>query len=180
MPHGFGQRLACACCSPVPSRRHFLGFALATTGLAATRSGRAAEGNYEAMLLSCIDPRVVEPVRDWMIGRGLKGQYSQFVIAGAAIGVVAPAFATWQPAFWDNLATSADLHRIRRLVVVDHRDCGAARIAYGDAAIATPEAETKLHQEATATLRAEVAKRMPKLQVECGLMALDGSIVMFG
>ena len=174
--HGFG----CACCSTPLARRRLFGLALAATVLTETRPGRAAEGNYEAMLLSCIDPRIVTPVYDWMNGRGLQGRYSQFVIAGAAVAVVAPAFAAWRVAFWDNLATSVELHRISRLIIVDHRDCGAARIAYGETALATPEAETKLHREVTASLSAEVAKRMPKLQVECGLMALDGSMMMFG
>ena len=37
----------------------------------------AAEGDYEAMLLSCIDPRMVTPVYKYMDQRGLTGQYSQ-------------------------------------------------------------------------------------------------------
>jgi len=62
----------------------------------------AAEGNYEAMVLTCIDPRIQEPVWKYLAGRDLTGKYSQFVIAGAAIGVVAPAFKDWHKAFWDN------------------------------------------------------------------------------
>jgi carbonic anhydrase len=152
---------------------------MASAGLVLLRPARAAEGDYEAMLLSCIDPRMVEPVHDWMIARGLKGKYSQFVIAGAAVAVVAAAFETWRPAFWDNLDTSVRLHRIRKLIVVDHRDCGAARIAYGDAALASEDAETRLHKEATGQLKAEVAKRLPQLQVEAGLMGLDGSMMTY-
>ena len=56
----------------------------------------AAEGDYEAMLLSCIDPRMVAPVYKYMDQRGLTGRYSQFVVAGAAIAVVAPKFETWR------------------------------------------------------------------------------------
>ena len=37
----------------------------------------AAEGDYEAMLVSCIDPRMVAPVYKYMNQRGLTGQYSQ-------------------------------------------------------------------------------------------------------
>ncbi len=49
------------------------------------------------MLLSCVDPRTQGPIADWMDQPvpdshtiGLRGKYSQFTIAGAAVGVVAP------------------------------------------------------------------------------------------
>jgi carbonic anhydrase len=140
---------------------------------------RAAEGDYEAMLLSCIDPRIVTPVYKYMGEQNLAGKYSQFCIAGAAIAVVAPKFEAWRPAFWDNLATSVELHHLNRVVAIDHRDCGAARIAYGDDSIANPQVETKTHREALAEFRAAVANHHPQLTVVTGLMALDGSLEMF-
>lgn len=140
---------------------------------------RAASGKYEAMILACIDPRLQEPVYAYAAKRGLTGQYSQFVIAGAAIGVVAPKFADWHKAFWDNLATSIELHQIGKVIAIDHRDCGAAKIAYGEAAVADPARETETHRQALAQFRKEVGDRHPNLGVETGLMALDGSIEMF-
>jgi carbonic anhydrase len=162
-------------------RRHFLQLG-AGVGLAAALPSptHAAEGDYEAMLLSCIDPRMVAPVYRYMEQRSLTGQYSQFVIAGAAIAVVAPKFETWRPAFWDNLATTVQLHRIKRLIAIDHRDCGAAEIAYGAASIANPQIETETHRKVLAEFRQEVGKRQPGLTIQTGLMALDGSIQMLG
>jgi carbonic anhydrase len=174
----------CACCGELlhrpPDRRSVLR-AAGVLGLVAAlpRAARAAEGNYEAMVLSCIDPRIITPVYKYMEQRGLGGKYSQFVIAGAAIAVVAPNFATWRPAFWDNLATSVQLHHVKKVIAIDHRDCGAAKIAYGDASIATPQAEDETHQKALAEFRAEVAKRQPKLKIETLLMALDGNFISF-
>jgi carbonic anhydrase len=139
----------------------------------------AAEGNYEAMVLTCIDPRIQEPVWKYLAGRDLTGKYSQFVIAGAAIGVVAPAFKDWHKAFWDNLGTSIQLHRIKKVIAIDHRDCGAARIAYGEAKVATPQAETDTHRAALGEFRKQVAERHPQLGVETGLMALNGAMEMF-
>jgi carbonic anhydrase len=141
---------------------------------------RAEDGTaYDSMLLTCIDPRFVTPVNAWMGTRGLTGKFSQFAIAGAPVGVVAPAFAAWQTAFWDNLGASIQLHKITRVIAVSHRDCGAAEIAYGAASIATPEAETTLHRRVYAEFKAELAKRQPAMRVEGGLMALDGTIEMF-
>jgi carbonic anhydrase len=170
-----------ACCGTRLGRRRFFELAGSAGLLALSPSlSLAAEGDYDAMLLSCIDPRMVAPVYKYMDQRGLTGQYSQLVIAGAAIAVVAPKFEVWRPAFWDNLAATVQLHHIRRLIAIDHRDCGAAEIAYGPASIADPQTETETHRKVLAELRNEVGKRQPGLTIETGLMALDGSIQMLG
>jgi carbonic anhydrase len=175
---------ACWCCGDLLrsrfDRRSFMKLG-GTAGLAAVFPLMAfgAEGNYEAMVLSCIDPRFPELTLNYMRSQGMLGKYSQFVIAGASIGVVAPAFNDWHKAFWDNLAASIQLHRIPKVIALDHRDCGAARIAYGDAKVANAEVETETHKAALMEFRKQVNERQPKLAVETGLMALDGKVEMF-
>jgi len=176
---------ACPCCAELPARlgrRELLRGAAAGAALSALapRLGWAAGGNYEAMILACIDPRTQEPVRAYAQKNGLIGKYSQFIFAGAAIGVVAPKFADWHKTFWDNLATSIELHQVGKVIAIDHRDCGAAKIAYGEAAVADPARETETHRKALAQFREEVGKRHPNMAVETGLMALDGSVEMLG
>jgi carbonic anhydrase len=130
-------------------------------------------------VLGCIDPRLQEPVHNYTAGRGLTGKYSQFVIAGAAIGVVAEPFKDWHKAFWDNLATSIELHKIKSVIAIDHRDCGAAEIAYGRDRVVPEERETETHRAALAEFRKQVGQRHPGLGVETGLMAINGTIQMF-
>lgn len=174
---------SCCCCEALDGRidRRRLLRSLGIAGLAASLpiSVRAAEGEYDAMLLSCIDPRMVTPVYKYMEGQGLSGKYSHFCIAGAAIAVVAPKFKAWRPAFWDNAATSLQLHRINKIIAIDHRDCGAARVAYGNDSIANPQVETRTHRAVLEEFREAVAKHHPQLAVVTGLMALDGSIEIF-
>ena len=136
----------------------------------------AAPYKFEAMVLSCIDPRFQKPVFNYLKGRELKGQYSKFTIAGAAIGAVAPAFEKWHQAFWDNLDASVKLHSITKVIAIDHRDCGAAKIAYGKDKLANPEIETATHRAALAEFRAQVATKQPRLAVETYLMAKDGTV----
>jgi len=174
----------CACCADLlgrglTRRRVLRGVGAAGLMLAAPRFVHAATGDYEAMVLGCIDPRLQEPMHRYLARRGLTGKYSQFIIAGAAIGVVAEPFKDWQKAFWDNLATSIQLHHIKSVIAIDHRDCGAAKIAYGDASVANKDAETKTHRDAMAEFRKQVAEKQPKLMIETGLMALNGKIEMF-
>ena len=177
---------SCTCCGDLLTsrfdRRHFLRTA-GGLGLAAALApymAIAAEGNYEAMVLGCIDPRLQEPVAKYTASRGLTGKYSQFVIAGASIGVVAEPFKDWHKAFWDNLATSVALHHIGKVIAINHRDCGAAKIAYGEAKVANREIETETHRVALADFRKQVSQYQPKLVVETGLMAIDGTIEMIG
>ena len=174
----------CAYCSDVLQkrfdRRRFLKLTVRAGLFAAIPSiALGAEGNYEAMLLTCIDPRFPEPTIRYMQNRHMVGKYSQFAFAGASIGVVAPAFKTWEAAFWDNLATSIEIHHIAKVIAMNHRDCGAAKIAYGEEKVANPHIETATHKAALTEFRRQVGERYPALAVETGLMALDGTVEMF-
>jgi len=176
-----GHDAACTGCATLLdthfSRRRFLQVTACSFTAAALAPWHAfaASGTYDAMILACIDSRLQEPVRKYTAGRDLTGKYSQFTIAGASIGVVAAAFKDWHKTFWDNLEASIQLHSIDKVIVINHRDCGAAKIAYGEAAVADTVAETKTHREALAEFRKQLADRHPKLGVETGLMALDST-----
>jgi len=142
------------------------------------RPAGAASGDYDSMLLNCIDPRFVSSSNQYMASEGLRDKYSHFVIAGGPIGVMSPKFATWHTAFWDNLAVSLQLHNIKRVIGLTHRDCGAAKLALGAAAVATPDAETRSHAEILVLFRKDVEKRHPKLGVVTGITALDGGVML--
>jgi hypothetical protein len=62
---------------------------------------------------------------------------------------------------------------------MNHRDCGAAEIAYGKDKVANPRIETETHKAALTEFRKQVGQRQPKLAVETGLMALNGKVEMF-
>ena len=42
---------------------------------------------YEAMVLSCMDPRFQKPVHKYLDKKKLTGKFSAFTIAGVSIGV---------------------------------------------------------------------------------------------
>ena len=186
---------SCMCCTPEslsagPSRRGFLGLGAAalTGGLMGLAPGQshAASGNYEAMLVNCIDPRFTTLSWQYMgllhgIARDkLNDNYSQFVFAGGPIGAVHPKFAAWHNTFWDNLDITVSLHHIPRVVALTHRDCGAAKLAFGEAKVATKEDETRAHAESLMAFRAAVNKRQPKLSVITGIMDLSGKVDLIG
>ncbi len=176
LPHGHVRD--CGCLTAL-SRRGFLGMGVAAAGVAATGgipAVLAAYGESEYMLLSCMDPRLVHDVHEYMEARGLRGQYSQVTLAGGPVALIAPAFLKWRVAIWENLGATVKLHNIKRVFGLTHRDCGTFKIAYGEAALSTPEKEQQVHAEVLRAFREQVLRRHPKLGVTTGIMALNGSV----
>lgn len=149
---------------------------LAAIGLAG--GARASGGDYDAMLVNCIDPRFTTSSFEYMGSVGLRNKYSQFVIAGGPIGAVHPRFVAWHQAYWDNLDITLQLHKIDRVVALTHRDCGAAAVAFGADAVKTERGETAAHTLAHGAFRASLALRHPETSVTTGIMALDGSVFL--
>lgn len=176
--------VACSCCAELLrtglGRRRFLTLA-GGTGIVMGMPSlvRAASGSYEALLLTCIDPRFPVATLDYMRGKGLTGQYSQFAFAGAAIGAIEDKFKAWRQTFWENVEVSAKLHKINRVIAMDHRQCGAAEEAYGPDVLKSRAEETRLHFGTLRRFRTEVELRTfdgRRLSVATGLMDLDGSV----
>jgi hypothetical protein len=158
-------------------RRRLLAMGAGVLAAALPGAASAQQRGYEAMLLMCIDPRFVRLTNAYMGHRSLTDHYSQFALAGAAAGVVAPRFTSWHQTFWDNLGSSIQLHSINAVIALNHRDCGAVKIAYGANSISTPERETALHREILSKFRREANRRYPALRIETLLMALDGTVL---
>jgi carbonic anhydrase len=158
------------------SRRRMFGLGLGVAAMTAAAPAFAVDQGYEAMLVKCIDPRFTTDTWKYMTGRGWQNLYSQFNIAGGPIGVVAPAFAKWHDTYWDNLAISVQLHSVKRVVGITHRDCGAAAVAYGDRIKTDKAYETEMNTKALRQFRDEVKKRQPQVIVELGIMDLSGAV----
>jgi len=103
----------------------------------------------------------------------LDGKYSQFTIAGAAVGVVAPAFEGWERTFWDNLGASVQLHGITTLIAVDHGNCGALGIAYSAHVLDDPELELAAHLADAMRSKEELAYRHPDLDYQAWFVDRD-------
>jgi carbonic anhydrase len=133
---------------------------------------------FKAMVLSCIDPRFQNLTYNYLKKKKLTGKYSAFTIAGAAVGVTHNKFKQWHKTFYDNLATSIQLHQIEKLIVINHKDCGAAKIANGKKEF-TSVNEKKIHQESFLKIKKQLKNKFPKLKVELNLISLDSKITKF-
>ena len=133
---------------------------------------------FKAMVLSCMDPRFQPKIFNYLKKRKLTGKYSAFTIAGAAVGVTHTKFKKWHNVFFDNLSASIQLHKIEKLIVINHQDCGAAKIANSKKKF-NNKVETDIHKVSFEKLKSNLRKKFPKLKVEFNLMALNNSIKKF-
>jgi carbonic anhydrase len=130
----------------------------------------------EALLLTCMDYRLLSAVSRYMAGRSLTGRYDHVILAGAALGALTHSYPAWSVTFRNHVDLAIDLHRISRVIVLDHRDCGAYRRVFGRDLAADPVDERETHVRQLTALRAAITTRHPTLVVELLLMSLDGSV----
>ena len=130
------------------------------------------------MVLSCIDPRFQSIVSNYLVKKKLKGKYSSFTIAGSAIGVTAQKFKKWHQTFWENLDISIKLHKIKKLIVINHRDCGAAKIINGKKEFSLSN-ETKVHTNSFQKIKKIFKRKYPKLRIELKLISLNSKVETF-
>ena len=130
------------------------------------------------MVLSCMDPRFQPIVYNYLKKKKLNGKYSAFTIAGSAIGVTASKFKKWHQTFWDNIDTSIKLHNIKKLIVINHCDCGAAKIINGQKEFNTIN-EKKIHKASFLKLKKIFKRKYPKLNIEFKIISLNKKIENF-
>ena len=168
------------------TRRRFLRTAIVGGGAAVLGTtlwplAAFAAGHTDVLLLSCMDYRLTGKTRSYMVRRGLGDKkYDHIVLAGAALGAVTDKFPEWNKTFWDELGLAIDLHEVHKVMILDHRDCGAYKQIFGKDFAQYPAEETRIHTEQLQTLRHQIdekyGKREPKLAVELLLMNLAGQV----
>ena len=130
---------------------------------------------YEAMVLSCMDPRFQKLVHKYLKDKKLTGKFSAFTIAGGSIGVTNKKFKKWHSTFWENLETSINLHKINRLIVINHKDCGAAKIVNANKKF-NSSIENKIHKNSFNKLKKNLKNNFPKIKVSFKIMSLKNAL----
>ena len=133
---------------------------------------------YKAMVLSCIDPRFQTIIYNYLRKRKLQGKYSLFTIAGSAIGVTANKFRKWHRVFWQNIEISIKLHKIKKLIVINHLDCGAAKLLNKRKSF-DKEDEIIIHKNSFKKIRKIFKKKYPRLKIEFKLITLNRKLEKF-
>jgi len=88
----------------------------------------------------------------------MDGKYDQFILAGAALGAETDKFPAWGTTFWEHVQVAIDLHGIKKIIVMDHRDCGAYKAILGLDLAANPTQEFDAHAAQMRSLRADIGR----------------------
>ena len=158
------------------SRRGFATLALGAAGMAALPlRALGAAGGVEALALTCIDYRLVDDSVKFFDSMHLTNRYDITALAGASLAAVSPKFPSSNAAFWDHVGIAKQLHHIKKVMVLDHRDCGAFKVAFGKDFAGAKDAETAQHKGVMLQVQAMLKQKHPDLASEFYLMALDGT-----
>ena len=131
-------------------------------------------------MLNCMDFRLVNEVTFLMNEHGLTNKYDQVILAGATLGVATDKYPAWAQTFWDHLDLAIKLHSIKRVIAIDHRDCGAFKLVLGKDYGQLPLEETEIHTKVMTDFRDQVMRKQPAMEVELLLMGLDGKVEPIG
>ena len=138
--------------------------------------GIAPAHTAEALLLSCMDYRLIDDITHYMDKRAMTNQYDHIVLAGASLGVLSDYCKEWKETFWEHLKIAIDLHHIKKVILMDHRDCGAYKVILKTDFSKDQQIETRVHGKFLRDLMVAIHKRYPELEVERLMMNLDGTV----
>lgn len=130
----------------------------------------------DTFLVSCIDPRLTDDTTFHFAALGRTDRYSEMRIAGAGLAALEDFNPAWSQALFENLAASRQLHGIRKVTFLNHRDCGAVHMWAGRRLSENPAEELRVHGELLNRAADAVRARHPDLLVEIKLMDLDGTV----
>ena len=143
----------------------------------------AAHEKPSILLLTCMDYRYAHRITNVMDSMNLRRKYDMFVLAGAAAG--ANENRVWRRALVEHIRVARKIdHPIDRLIILEHRDCGAYKEFFGlkwDKV--KPPVEEASHKEQVGLLikdlKKEFAKEIPNLIIDSFLLARDEDDVLF-
>ena len=135
-----------------------------------------AADHTDILLLTCMDHRLVDKTSHYMAARGLRDKYDHIVLAGASLGAITEKYPDWNKTFWDHLDLAKKMHSIHKVMILDHRDCGAYRTIFGEDYSKDLKKETDVHATQMRKLKELIKQKEAGMEVELLLMNLTGKV----
>ncbi|MGH6871566.1 MAG: carbonic anhydrase [Rhizomicrobium sp.] len=154
-----------------PSRRDFAGLAASAAALTLIpMRSWAADVKLDALCVMCIDYRLVDRAVKFFDSNVGPEKYDLVALAGASLAAVGPAFPASNAAFWSHIDIAKSLHNIQKVVILDHRECGAYKVQYGTLYAGNGAPEYEQHREIMKLVQGEFERRKVGLPCEFWLM----------
>ncbi len=129
------------------------------------------------LLISCVDFRLRDKTEKLMIEKfNLLDDYDEVSIPGASLALTKDAHLNWKEMVEEMIDMLRKLHHIKRIILLDHRDCGAFKLIKGSKHTTTRELETQTHLEVMQEAKKSLQSKFSHLEVYTMLLDLDGSV----
>jgi hypothetical protein len=162
-------------------RRRFLRYLVGAGSLGmgmtlAPHPARAETKTPKALVLSCIDYRILEAERYFLSLQNLGGQYDLTALAGASLALSGMPHQYDADAFWDQLDISYRLHQIKKVIVLDHQDCAVYKYKIAPNLSDDPTQELATHTEYLSRAYWAIRDRYPDLNIELYFVNLNTEV----
>lgn len=127
------------------------------------------------LTVHCMDFRFIQGLRAWMAQRGTLGTSDVIAVPGVAKVLVDPQMPEDADFLLRAMGIAVNLHRVQRVVLVNHLDCGTYG---GSRAFGTPALEEERHRDDLRKAADLIRERFPHVAVELAIASLgDGDAV---
>lgn len=116
----------------------------------------AHQENCEAIIISCIDFRFQEHIHEWLLQNHTEQTHDRVALAGGVFDFYS---------VLKQVEISDRLHHIRKVILLNHEDCGA----YGEAGT------YERHKHDLEEAERKIEALFPHLDVEAYYLHLDGT-----
>jgi carbonic anhydrase len=173
----------CADCAGI-DRRQFLKYLIGTASLIATTAVNVPSALAEkklpkmpkALVLSCIDYRVLEAERYFLSLQNLGNLYDMTALAGSSLALSGVPHQADAMAFWDQLDISYRLHHVKKVIILDHQDCAAFAYKINPQLSDDPKLELQTHQESMSRAYWAIRDKYPDLNIELYFVSLNADV----
>ncbi|WP_310488943.1 carbonic anhydrase [Chamaesiphon sp. VAR_69_metabat_338] len=171
------DRVAAAAIDRRQFLRHLVGVGvLITASTIAPAAARAEKKVPKALVLSCIDYRILEAERYFLSLQNLGGQYDFTALAGASLALSGMPHQYDAEAFWDQLDISYRLHQIKKVLILDHQDCAVYKYKIDPSLTDNPTLELTTHTEYLSRAYWAIRDRYPDLNIELYFVNLNTEV----
>lgn len=127
--------------------------------------------------LSCMDYRLFDETIELLKNDCCVDSFDHTILAGASLGFNQDEYLNWAPTFINHVDLAIQLHHIKKIVVIDHEDCGAYKLFYPELneCKCHCKCERKLHIKNIRKFIKKMKMLYPNFQYAGYILNLDGS-----
>lgn len=129
------------------------------------------------LVISCVDFRFRDEIERFLREElYLLDDYDEVALPGASLAFVQKEHKEWGKTIEDTVGILKKLHHIKRVIFLDHMQCGAYKLIQGAEATKSRDLELVAHKQTLSKAKQMMNKKFPDLEVFSFIMDLDGNI----